>query len=273
MKRYITTVLAALLTMTVMLAGCSGKAEHWAYNHEPDKDALVLYDNGKAVYKDVEYTYTRDDTFINLTDQAGETVPHRYIKDDAHEQICYKEQLIVIVRVRLEQYELRYEPYDDCREYERQVLLAGHYKRRDNKHSHDSEVLEIEYDIRSRDITVIRPVEMSSEHLYSGVADLPECPSEQLRQCQYENYSEEYHIKLEYLCFFFIKIPDEYIYSENSDQKHSAYCNVKAKLVIDLACYLYIGKDRHNSHCRSDSEGDKYLRDRFCLVIFELVVK
>ena len=91
MKRYITTVLAAALTLSFLLMGCSGKAEHWAYNHEPDKDALVLYENGKAVFKDVEYTYTRDDTFINLTDQSGETVPHRYVKDDAHEQIYFYE--------------------------------------------------------------------------------------------------------------------------------------------------------------------------------------
>ena len=74
MRRVIITVLAASL---IMLSGCKDKAEHWAYNHEPDKEVLTLYDNGKAVFEDGDYTYSKDDGFINLTAQDGEVSSHR----------------------------------------------------------------------------------------------------------------------------------------------------------------------------------------------------
>ena len=88
MKRLKFPILAAILTMTAMLAGC-GKTEHWAYNHEPDKDALVLYDNGKAELDGESFTYTKNETVISLTDASGNTVDHRYITDDAHDQIYF----------------------------------------------------------------------------------------------------------------------------------------------------------------------------------------
>ena len=89
MKRLRIPVLAAVMVFSVMFAGCGGKTEHWAYNHEPDKDALVLYDNGKATLDGQEYKYTRDDTFISMTDASGNTVDHRYVNDEAHEQIYF----------------------------------------------------------------------------------------------------------------------------------------------------------------------------------------
>ena len=88
MKRLKFPILAAILTMTAMLAGC-GKTEHWAYNHEPDKDALVLYDNGKAELDGESFTYTKNETVISLKDASGNTVDHRYITDDAHDQIYF----------------------------------------------------------------------------------------------------------------------------------------------------------------------------------------
>jgi hypothetical protein len=66
--------------MVMLLGGC-GKAEKWAYTHEPDKEVLTLYDNGKAVFKDKEYTYTKDDTFYTLTDKQGNSEKHRYEMD------------------------------------------------------------------------------------------------------------------------------------------------------------------------------------------------
>lgn len=88
MKRLRIPVLAAVIMITVMFAGC-GKAEHWAYNHEPDKDALVLYGNGKAELDGEEFTYTKNDSVISLTDASGNTVDHRYINDEAHSQIYF----------------------------------------------------------------------------------------------------------------------------------------------------------------------------------------
>ncbi len=88
MRRSRITCLAALLTLTAMLAGC-GKTEHWAYNHEPEKDALVLYNNGKAMLDGEEYTYTKNDDVISMTDGSGNTVDHRYINDEAHDQIYF----------------------------------------------------------------------------------------------------------------------------------------------------------------------------------------
>lgn len=81
MKRSgILAVMSALAISVMMLGGC-GNAEKWAYIHEPDKEVLVLYDNGEAIYKDKEYKYTKDDTFITLTDKEGESETHRYVMD------------------------------------------------------------------------------------------------------------------------------------------------------------------------------------------------
>lgn len=75
-------ILLAMTVMMTFLYGCGSKtAEKWAYIHEPDKEALVLYDNGKAVYKDTEYSYTTDDTHYTLTDKNGNTTKIRYVMD------------------------------------------------------------------------------------------------------------------------------------------------------------------------------------------------
>ena len=78
MKKLRTSALCLTMILVFgILAGCGNKTESWAYNHEPEKEIISFWDNGKAVYKDVKYTYTKDDTFINLT-KNGETISLRY---------------------------------------------------------------------------------------------------------------------------------------------------------------------------------------------------
>ncbi|MCR5508683.1 MAG: hypothetical protein K6F34_08340 [Lachnospiraceae bacterium] len=77
----VTAILAALVLTAGLLGGCGGKAEHWSYNYEPEKEVLTLYDNGKAVFNGTEYTYTRNDKFISMTGSDGVTVDHRYEND------------------------------------------------------------------------------------------------------------------------------------------------------------------------------------------------
>lgn len=74
-------VLTAVFILA-LIPGCgSREAQKWAYSHEPEVDVFVLYDNGKAVYKDTEYTYSSDDTFYTLTDKQGNTLKLRYVLD------------------------------------------------------------------------------------------------------------------------------------------------------------------------------------------------
>lgn len=78
MKRFIAG--AVLFLSLLSLSGCGRKAESWAYNHEPTKEVLALYSNGKATYKDNEYKYKRDDSYIYLKDK-DDTTSLRYVKD------------------------------------------------------------------------------------------------------------------------------------------------------------------------------------------------
>ncbi|RKM53956.1 hypothetical protein D6853_14490, partial [Butyrivibrio sp. X503] len=52
--------------------------ESWAYNHEPDKEILALYDNGNAVFKDEKCKYIKDDEFITLTGKDGNELKMHY---------------------------------------------------------------------------------------------------------------------------------------------------------------------------------------------------
>ncbi len=73
-------VIAAVIA-SVMIAGCGAKTEKWAYIHEPEEVILSLSDNGKAIYKGEKYSYTRDDTFLTLTDSKGESKKMRFLPD------------------------------------------------------------------------------------------------------------------------------------------------------------------------------------------------
>ena len=70
-------------TVSLMMGGCGAKVttEKWAYDHEPDKEILSLSSNGKAVYKETEYTYNKDDTYIHLKDNSGNITDLRYLID------------------------------------------------------------------------------------------------------------------------------------------------------------------------------------------------
>ena len=86
--RFSAVVIAAVLALNI-LCGCGGKAQHWAYNHEPDKEVLTLYDNGRAVFEDSECTYVKDASFITLTGKDGKATSHRY-EQNGDELVFYK---------------------------------------------------------------------------------------------------------------------------------------------------------------------------------------
>lgn len=73
--------MAAALICCALLTGCGAGAAHWAYNHEPEKEVLTLYGNGKAVFNGQDYTYTQDAEAIILTDASGSSESHRYQAD------------------------------------------------------------------------------------------------------------------------------------------------------------------------------------------------
>ena len=72
---------AAVMVLSMVLSACGAGTEKWAYIHEPGEEILELKSNGKAVYKSVEYTYSRDSDHITLTDAAGKSEEHRYVMD------------------------------------------------------------------------------------------------------------------------------------------------------------------------------------------------
>ena len=82
MKKNKASVLAAALIMaTALFTGCGSETQRWAYNHEPEKEIISLSDNGKAVYKGNSYTYSQDDSFINLKAKDGTQLSLRYVME------------------------------------------------------------------------------------------------------------------------------------------------------------------------------------------------
>ena len=84
MKKISRIALGCLL-ICLALAACSKKpteeevpAESWAYVHEPEKEILRLQGDGKAIYKGQEYTYSKDDQFITLTNDKKESLKIRF---------------------------------------------------------------------------------------------------------------------------------------------------------------------------------------------------
>lgn len=81
-------VVGTLFFAMLTLNGCGKKVESWAYNHEPEKEILALYDNGNAVFKEEKYKYTKDDEFITLRRKKslgrdGEEIKMRYEGNDS----------------------------------------------------------------------------------------------------------------------------------------------------------------------------------------------
>ncbi|SFU94588.1 hypothetical protein [Butyrivibrio sp. INlla21] len=75
-------IVGILIFATLTLNGCGKKVESWAYNHEPDKEILALYDNGNAVFKNEKYKYIKDDKFITLTAKDGNELKMHYDTDN-----------------------------------------------------------------------------------------------------------------------------------------------------------------------------------------------
>lgn len=80
MKKTVFTALA--MTFLLILAGCGGPKESWAYIHDPQVEILSLSDNGKAEFHGNDYKYTKDDSYFTLTDKDGKEEKHRYIPND-----------------------------------------------------------------------------------------------------------------------------------------------------------------------------------------------
>ncbi len=70
-----------VMAMTAALCGCGSQKEEWAYSHDPQEPVITLSDNGKCIYKGNEYIYVKDDSFITLKDDKGNTIPLRYLVD------------------------------------------------------------------------------------------------------------------------------------------------------------------------------------------------
>jgi uncharacterized protein RhaS with RHS repeats len=77
-----TVVITALICTVMSLSfGCGKKTESWAYTHEPTRETIALYDNGRAEYKGEEYRYTRNESYITLTDKDKNETRLRYVMD------------------------------------------------------------------------------------------------------------------------------------------------------------------------------------------------
>lgn len=85
MDKKFSAVLTSFVIMALFLTGCGSKAIGWAYSHDPATEIISLSDNGKAVYKGSNYTYTQDSSFITLKGSDGSEIRLRYIPDSKDE--------------------------------------------------------------------------------------------------------------------------------------------------------------------------------------------
>lgn len=79
MKKLLTFIFA--FTMLLTASGCGKYKENWAYIHDPKVTVLSLSDDGKAIYKGTKYSYTKDDSYIDLKGEDGSELKLRYIAD------------------------------------------------------------------------------------------------------------------------------------------------------------------------------------------------
>ncbi len=82
----------AIFTLGSILAGCGAKTEKWAYVHDPLEEVISLTEDGNCTYKGKEYTYTMDDSFINLRDQNGDAISLRYEMDEDGDKMTLYEE-------------------------------------------------------------------------------------------------------------------------------------------------------------------------------------
>ena len=82
--RYTATI--ALITVFCMLLPFPSDADEtmpligeWAFSYEPETVILQVYEDGKAVYREREYSWENDEGFLILTDAEGNTISLRYL--------------------------------------------------------------------------------------------------------------------------------------------------------------------------------------------------
>lgn len=100
-RRFV-TLLCLVLVLVTALTACTKDSEvkyndsfvgRWGYIHEPEKEAFVLKDNGKAILDEKEYTYTKkDETTLLLTDKDGNVTEMAIAPDGEDEMYIYKTQ-------------------------------------------------------------------------------------------------------------------------------------------------------------------------------------
>ncbi len=68
----------AVIVLGIFLSGCGDRTEKWAYVHDPLEEVISLSEDGSCTYKGNRYTYTMNDTFINLKGEDGSVTSLRY---------------------------------------------------------------------------------------------------------------------------------------------------------------------------------------------------
>lgn len=83
MKKCTSLLLTSIMFLSLFIfGGCGEKSDsplvgNWAYIHDTETTIISLKSDGKAEYEGEKYSYTTDDTYINLT-KDGESLKLRY---------------------------------------------------------------------------------------------------------------------------------------------------------------------------------------------------
>lgn len=97
-----TGIIGLALTAFILISGCGSSvsagtavgayAGKWAYNHDVEKTALVINDEGTAKLDGKKYTCTAEDDMVILQNDKGESVKVVF-KDDEDDILVYKPTL------------------------------------------------------------------------------------------------------------------------------------------------------------------------------------
>ena len=95
MKAGLRRIAAVFISVCILgITGCSGNSnvtsEEWAYIHEPGVTVLELKSDGKAVYHNVDYSYTLEDGWLTLKDKAGNEQKLRFTPHDEDGMFIYE---------------------------------------------------------------------------------------------------------------------------------------------------------------------------------------
>ena len=88
--KFVSVVLSAVL-IAAAACGCqkSETLESWAYSYESETEALKLCNNGTAVFDGNDYTYTKDNEYIDLKDKNGQEIKMRYTVSGKQSLSCF----------------------------------------------------------------------------------------------------------------------------------------------------------------------------------------